>query len=66
MGAGHYPPSHSTAGGLTATLGARHQGKIAYVHFRNVVGQVPNYKEVFIDEGAPHDRSNLLSISSLS
>ncbi|GIX07377.1 MAG: hypothetical protein KatS3mg115_1780 [Candidatus Poribacteria bacterium] len=24
---------------------------IAYVHFRNVVGKVPNYKEVFIDEG---------------
>eukprot|EP01052_Picozoa_sp_SAG31_P029982 SAG31_NODE_3034_length_4763_cov_8.243782_2_plen_363_part_00 len=24
---------------------------IAYVHFRNVVGQVPHYKEVFIDEG---------------
>lgn len=27
------------------------QGKIAYVHFRNVIGKVPNYKEVFIDEG---------------
>ena len=27
------------------------QGKIAYVHFRNVVGKVPDYKEVFIDEG---------------
>ena len=25
--------------------------KIAYVHFRNVVGTVPSYKEVFIDEG---------------
>ena len=25
--------------------------KIAYVHFRNVVGAVPNYNEVFIDEG---------------
>lgn len=24
---------------------------IAYVHFRNVVGQAPNYNEVFIDEG---------------
>ncbi|MDA1190552.1 MAG: mannonate dehydratase [Candidatus Poribacteria bacterium] len=24
---------------------------IAYVHFRNVVGKVPNYREVFIDEG---------------
>jgi mannonate dehydratase len=27
------------------------QNRIAYVHFRNVVGKVPNYKEVFIDEG---------------
>lgn len=27
------------------------QGKIAYVHFRNVKGKVPNYHEVFIDEG---------------
>lgn len=25
--------------------------KIAYVHFRNVVGKVPHYNEVFIDEG---------------
>jgi mannonate dehydratase len=28
------------------------QGKIAYVHCRNVLGKVPYYKEVFIDEGA--------------
>ena len=27
------------------------QGKIAYVHFRNVRGTVPNYHEVFLDEG---------------
>ena len=27
------------------------QGKIGYVHFRNVVGKVPNYREVFLDEG---------------
>ena len=27
------------------------QGKIAYIHFRNVIGKVPNYKEVFVDEG---------------
>lgn len=27
------------------------QGKIAYVHCRNVRGKVPNYREVFIDEG---------------
>jgi mannonate dehydratase len=26
-------------------------GKICYVHFRNVVGKAPNYREVFIDEG---------------
>ena len=27
------------------------QSKIAYVHFRNVRGKVPQYHEVFIDEG---------------
>ncbi|GBU10064.1 mannonate dehydratase [Gammaproteobacteria bacterium] len=27
------------------------QDKIAYVHLRNVIGKVPHYKEVFIDEG---------------
>jgi mannonate dehydratase len=27
------------------------QGKIAYVHLRNVHGKVPNYHEVFLDEG---------------
>lgn len=27
------------------------QGKIAYVHMRNVRGKVPRYQEVFIDEG---------------
>lgn len=27
------------------------QNKIAYVHFRNVKGKVPYYKEVFVDEG---------------
>jgi mannonate dehydratase len=27
------------------------QGKIAYIHLRNVVGKVPNYRETFIDEG---------------
>jgi mannonate dehydratase len=26
-------------------------GRIAYVHFRNVRGQVPHYREVFVDEG---------------
>lgn len=27
------------------------QGKIGYVHFRNVRGKVPHYQEVFVDEG---------------
>ena len=27
------------------------QGKIGYIHFRNIVGKVPNYKEVFVDDG---------------
>lgn len=27
------------------------QNKIAYIHFRNVIGKVPVYKEVFVDEG---------------
>ena len=27
------------------------QGKIAYIHLRNVVGRVPHYRETFIDEG---------------
>lgn len=27
------------------------QGKICYVHFRNVIGKVPEYREVFVDEG---------------
>lgn len=27
------------------------QQKIGYIHFRNVRGKVPNYKETFIDEG---------------
>jgi mannonate dehydratase len=27
------------------------QGKIAYVHFRNVVGKVPSYYETFVDDG---------------
>jgi mannonate dehydratase len=26
-------------------------GQLGYVHFRNVRGKVPNYEEVFIDEG---------------
>lgn len=27
------------------------QGKVAYIHFRNVRGKVPYYRETFIDEG---------------
>lgn len=27
------------------------QDRVAYVHFRNVKGKVPNYQEVFVDEG---------------
>lgn len=27
------------------------QKKISYVHFRNVIGKVPKYQEVFVDEG---------------
>lgn len=27
------------------------QNKIGYIHFRNVVGKVPYYKETFVDEG---------------
>jgi mannonate dehydratase len=27
------------------------QGKIAYVHFRNIRGKAPHYQEVFVDEG---------------
>lgn len=27
------------------------QDKIHYLHFRNIVGKVPHYKEVFVDEG---------------
>ena len=27
------------------------QGRLAYVHFRNVRGKVPYYKETFVDDG---------------
>jgi mannonate dehydratase len=37
------------------------QGKIAYVHLRNVKGKVPNYRETFIDEGDV-DMVRILSI----
>jgi mannonate dehydratase len=37
------------------------QGKIAYLHLRNVVGKVPQYRETFIDEGDV-DMVRILSI----
>lgn len=37
------------------------QGKIAYVHLRNVTGRVPHYRETFIDEG-DIDMVEILSI----
>jgi mannonate dehydratase len=37
------------------------QGKIAYVHLRNVAGKVPDYRETFIDEGEV-DMIRILSI----
>jgi mannonate dehydratase len=37
------------------------QGKIAYIHLRNVVGKVPDYRETFIDEGEV-DMVRILSI----
>lgn len=37
------------------------QGKIAYIHLRNVIGKVPNYRETFIDEGEV-DMIRILSI----
>jgi mannonate dehydratase len=27
------------------------QGKLAYIHFRNVAGKVPHYRETFVDDG---------------
>jgi mannonate dehydratase len=37
------------------------QGKIAYLHLRNVRGKVPHYRETFIDEGDV-DMTRILSI----
>jgi mannonate dehydratase len=39
------------------------QGKIAYLHLRNVVGKVPHYRETFIDDGDV-DMIRILSILS--
>ena len=27
------------------------KNNVAYIHFRNVIGKVPNYREAFVDEG---------------
>ena len=37
------------------------QGKIAYIHLRNIAGKVPHYRETFIDEGDV-DMSRILAI----
>src|ERR1700677_4556392 len=37
------------------------QGKIAYIHLRNVTGTVPHYRETFVDEGKV-DMIRILSI----
>jgi mannonate dehydratase len=39
------------------------QGKIAYLHLRNVAGKVPHYRETFIDDGDV-DMVRILSILS--
>ena len=41
-----------TDGGLYEAVDSySRQGRIAYVHFRNVTGKVPFYRETFIDDG---------------
>jgi mannonate dehydratase len=41
-----------TEGDIYETVGScSRQGRVAYVHLRNVRGKVPFYKETFIDEG---------------
>jgi mannonate dehydratase len=34
-----------------ATEDYSRQGKLAYVHFRNITGRVPHYRETFVDDG---------------
>ncbi len=34
-----------------ATENYSRQGKLAYVHFRNIAGKVPHYRETFVDDG---------------
>ncbi|MBI4580761.1 MAG: mannonate dehydratase [Planctomycetes bacterium] len=46
------PIQEMTDGSLYETLHEfSAQGRIGYVHLRNIVGKVPRYHEVFIDEG---------------
>ncbi len=45
----------------TPSISYSRQGKIAYIHLRNVVGKVPHYRETFIDEGDV-DMVRILSI----
>ena len=41
-----------TGGGMYEAIESySRQGRIAYVHLRNVTGKVPHYRETFIDEG---------------
>jgi mannonate dehydratase len=41
-----------TEGDIYETVDAySRQGKIGYIHFRNIRGKVPNYREAFIDDG---------------
>jgi mannonate dehydratase len=41
-----------TEGDIYETVDAySRQGKVSYIHLRNVVGKVPYYRETFIDEG---------------
>jgi len=35
----------------SATEQYSRQGKLAYVHFRNITGKVPDYQETFVDDG---------------
>ncbi len=51
-----------TDGGVAEAVDSyARQGKIAYVHLRNVSGRVPHYRETFIDEGDV-DMLEILSI----
>jgi len=44
--------SEMTEGDIYETTRAHAEaGNIAYIHFRNVSGKVPHYKETFVDEG---------------